>query len=197
MGSVIIGANTYQIYGDQAGATSYLAAELDDAAVAWMLADAATAQRQSLVMATRMIDRQRWQGLPVGAPVIDTVLQWPRTGVIDRYGTAVSSASVPDRVVKATYELAAMLFDDPSKQDVAVAGSNVSSVGAGPAQVSFFRPTIGQLGRFDTRIQELLGEFLGSGTTSGSEGYGTTDADGNDITSAFDDTDTFSIIGSI
>lgn len=189
MGSVVINGNTYQIYGDQAGATVYHDASLGDAAGAWAVAAPATTQRKALVAATRLLDRQRWKGIPVGAPAIDVVLEWPRTGVTDRYGNAVSSLTVPDDVIVACYELAAMILNDASVQDNATSGSNVASVQAGPAAVSFFRPTLGQTGRFDTKIQELVGQYLGGSSTS----EGSAEAFGTDFASSFDSEDSYGI----
>jgi hypothetical protein len=192
MGSVVISGNTYQIYGTSAAAVIYHDASIGDAGDAFNAA-VANDQNKALVAATRMLDRQRWKGLPVGVPQIDVVLEWPRTGVTDRYGNAVSSLVVPDDLIVGAYELAAMLLDDSTLQDSATSGSNVASVGAGPAQVSFFRPTIGVYGRFATRIQELVGQYLAGAATLFGEAFGNTEDD--ESTSAFDTTDADSIVG--
>lgn len=190
MGSVTISGSNFEIYSTLVDAQTYFKAGLGDSAVAFRAAVATVGlQEMALVEATRMLDRQRWKGEPVGVPVFDVVLQWPRTGVTDRYGDEVSSASVPDKIIKATYELAGLLLVDPGKKDAAMSGSNVASVGAGPASVSFFRPTLGVTGRFDTVIQELVGEFLGGGTRMAGEAFN------NDDESQFDSTDIYGING--
>lgn len=40
--------------------------------------------------------------------------EWPRTGVVDYYGNAVASASVPVQIERATYEAALRLLADPA-----------------------------------------------------------------------------------
>lgn len=40
------------------------------------------------------------------------VAEWPRTGVVDCYGYAVSSATVPDAIERATYEVALRVLKD-------------------------------------------------------------------------------------
>lgn len=190
MGTVTISGSNFEIYSTLLAAQTYFKAGLGDAPIAFRAAVSTVGlQEQALVEATRMLDRQRWKGLPVGVPVIDVVLQWPRTGVTDRLGAEVSSASVPDKIQKATYELAGALLVDAAKKDAAMSGSNIASVAAGPASVSFFRPTLGVTGRFDTIIQELVGEFLGGGSTMAGEAFN------NDDESSFDASDVYGING--
>lgn len=185
MGTVTISGKNFEVYGTSVGADDYHVASIGDAADAWTAATA-TEHDKAHVAATRMLDRQRWKGDPVGVPVVDVVLQWPRTGVTDRKGNEVSSASVPTAIITATYELAAMLLEDASAQDNATSGSNVSSVSAGPASVSFFRPTLGVTGRFATRIQELVGEFLEGGVSMAGEAFNNEDESAFDTTDAYD-----------
>lgn len=187
--TVTIGGSNFLIYGTLAASQTYFKAGLGDAPVAFRAA-ASTAglQEQALVEATRMLDRTRWMGTPVGVPVFDTVGQWPRNGVVDRLGNAVSNAIEPNKIAIATYELAAALLVDATRKDAATSGSNIASVGAGPANVSFFRPTLGVTGRFDTIIQELVGEFLaGANTSLAGEAFN------NEDESQFDTTDIYGI----
>lgn len=196
MGSVSINSVTYQIYGTDTGAGSfdaYWGAGLGDSYNAW-LAASAVKRDQALVAATRLLDRQLWEGTPVGVPVIDSVLQWPRNGAIDQDGNVVSNASVPDAIVKGCYELAAALLADSSLQSNALSGSNVKSVKAGPVQVDFFTSTLGITGSLPTQVQVLVGQFLrGSSGTPSSVSYGT-DATQTSAQSQFDNDDSYNVI---
>ena len=61
-------------------------------------------------------------------------------------------------------ELAFELSQDPSQEGKSGSGSNVKSVGAGPAKVAFFQPgrdVSGNKGtRFPSIVQRLLAPFL-------------------------------------
>lgn len=175
MGTVNIDGTNFTIYGTQADADKFHIVALDGAAKAYNGASDDDRAR-GLVNATRLLDRQAWQGLPVGTPVMDSVLQWPRTGVVDRNGTAVSSASVPDQVIKATFTLAGMIIEDPTVLTQEQSGSNTRRIKAGAVEIEKFQDTLGLSGRFEKIIMELIGQFL-SGTSggelSGSTSYGT------------------------
>lgn len=170
MGTVTISGNTYQIYGTDTGglssADAYWAAALGTGATSWAAATQAT-KDAALVQATRLLDRQSWKGSPVGTPQIDVVLQWPRTGVTDRSGAAVSSLSVPDQVVKACYELAGAILVDPTLATTEMSGKNIKRASpGGGVSVEYFVPTLGISGRFPVQVQELVGQFLDSSTAS-------------------------------
>lgn len=186
MGTVTISSTTYTVYGDAAGFDSYMQAAADgDSYTAWKNADA-TARIRALVNASRYLDRQPWAGEPVDTPVIDTVLQWPRSGV-----SGVDSATVPDRIVKGAYELAAAILADSSILNSAVSGSNIRAIKAGPVEVEMFTNTMGISGRLPAQVQDLVGLYLrgaGAGASS-SISYGT---DGTSE-SEFDDADTYGV----
>lgn len=191
MGTVVIGANTYNIYGTQAEAVAFLGGSLASSALAYLAADPATKQRQALVQATNALDAERWQGAPVlpvdARPVPDPgtqPLQFPRTGLTRYDGSAVSSLLVPIEIERACYLIAAMLVEDPALLDSAQAGaSNVKRVNAKGVEIEFFTTTTG--GRFPTTVQKLLVQFLaGFGSSlSPSDGTGTTE----DTASSFGD----------
>lgn len=133
-------------------------------------------KEKALITATRMMDRQTWQGAKTSS---GQALEWPRSGVYDKYGNSVDSASVPVAITNATCELAFSLLSDPAVETNSNTSKNIKSVKAGPTGVSYFRPTRG--GRFPTIIQELIGQYLGS--------YGGISAPavtGNDGESSFD-----------
>lgn len=184
MGSVVIGGNTFQIYGTEAGADTYWSAGLGEGADAWVAAATGDRQKQALVAATRLLDRQSWLGTPVGTPVIDVVLQWPRSGI-----DGVSSLSVPDAVDKACYELAAALLVDSDIQTQATTGSNLKRVKADTVEAEFFQGTLGITGPLPKQVMDLIGQWLaGSSVAAGSViSYGT------DAESQFDSEDAYEV----
>lgn len=127
---------------------------------------------QALITATRMIDRQTWSGEKTSGA---QDLQWPRTGVTDKYGNEVASDSVPQAILDATCELALSLTADASVETKSNTSANIKQLKAGSASIEYFRPTRG--GRFPTIVQELIGQFLGSSASSSSGGavYGNCD----------------------
>lgn len=145
-------------------ARSYVNSRLGPTYSAWMALSDDDAGR-SLVSATDMIDSFQWQGVASGVVgSLPTSLQWPRSGVfVD--GVELDPAVVPPQVVKACFELAVMINDDPSLPFNVDAGSNVQSMGASGASLSFFRPTSAAEGtapRLPPLIDRLIGRFLAS-----------------------------------
>jgi hypothetical protein len=70
---------------------------------------------------------------------------------------------VPDDIVTAAMELAQMIGAGSDVQNVANQGQKLASVGAGSAQVSWFRGAEGSLAfaRFPQIVQELVRKYLG------------------------------------
>jgi len=170
-------------YTDVATADTYFEVRLG--AASWTAAT--TDQKgQALISATRMIDRQMWQGAVYDAATPQP-LQWPRTGVVDKYGTAVATTTLPGDLVLGCMELALALLEDESNQDAYEGGSNVRRVKAGSVEVELFRPTLGLQGRFTTIVTELLGQFMASPWTEASFSSGQLDSDGCDRESYFDE----------
>lgn len=155
--TITVGTNSYISISD---ATTYFNESLAYAGV-WQSLDPGT-QEQALVTATRMLDRQTWQGLPTANP---QSLQWPRTGVTDKYNQPVDPSSVPQNIIYAECELAMAIYSDPTVQTNKDNSSNIKSVKGGPAEVQFFRPI--NAGRFPTIVQELISQFLSGGTPAG------------------------------
>ena len=79
MGTVTIGANTYEIYGEYSEAIAYLDVNL--AATAWQNCDSDD-KKKALVMTTRYFNRLKWRG-DITDAVTPQPLAWPRdsTGV--------------------------------------------------------------------------------------------------------------------
>lgn len=133
MGTVTIGADTYTIYGTEAGAATYFRARLG--ADSWNNASS-TDKKRGLVSATRWVDTGKWQGLPTSSV---QPLAFPRTGLTDCDGVALSDATVPAEVDQACYELALDLLGDPTLVDNVNSGSNERRLKAGSAEIEFFR----------------------------------------------------------
>lgn len=142
-------------YASVADADAYFLARLGSAS--WTGTEP---KKAALISATRMIDRQMWQGTPTED---DQDLAWPRSGVVDRYGTAMADDELPADFVLGFYELALALLEDETVQDTQQ-GSNTKRVKAGQVEVEFFRSTLGLLGKFPQIVNDLLAQFLGGAT---------------------------------
>lgn len=191
MGTVNVDGTNFVVYGTLTAADAFHKVSLDSAGKAFKAADDDT-RASGLVNATRLLDRVPWQGEPVSTPVIDSVLQWPRSGVTDRNGNAVAEDAVPDAIEKACYVLAAMIVENPATMTEEQSGSNVKRVKADKVEVEFWTDTLGLSGRFAVQVQELVGQYLagaGIGSLSGSVSYGT---DGS-VESTFSDDATFGL----
>lgn len=74
---------------------------------------AETEVNPALLVSSEWLDnayRDELPGLKTGGAA--QVAEWPRTGVMDYYGYAVSSATVPDAIERATYEVALRVLKD-------------------------------------------------------------------------------------
>lgn len=118
--------------------------------------------------------------------------QHPRTGLVTCGGVAVDENTVALQVEEAQIELAFDLTQDTTLETKPNQGSNIKKVGAGSAEVEFFRPTngVGQASRFPPVVQELLRCFLGGGNQSQSGAIAT----GTCERSQFDDCDRFELL---
>ncbi len=172
-----VGVNCYL---SRADAEAYLEDALH--AATWNAADGLT-KDQSLVTATRMLDRQQW----VGDKTTDIqTLQWPRTGVTDRDGVAVPSDVSPQFIFDATCELAVAILDDLAVQSSADSSTNIRSLEAGSARIEYF---VGKSGpRFPTIVHELINYYLANASN-----YSGPFISGTDAESGLDD---FSLNGS-
>lgn len=176
--TVTVGVTAHSAFVTLAAAEIYLGAALH--ATGW--AGATSAQKaQALVTATRMIDRQGWDGEKTDAA---NELSWPRSGLLDAEGEDVDSATLPAALVDATCELANALLEDASSQAAASAGSNVKRAVAGSVSVEFFGPKTA--GRFPQAVQELIGRWLASSAGIAAMAPRTS---GTDAESAFDPCD--------
>lgn len=159
MTTLVVGENTYI---DLAGADAYFDDSLKFAS--W---DALTddVKSKALVTATRMLDRQTWAGTKTDE---SQDLQWPRSGVTDKYGNAIDSSTVPQQILEAQCELALSIALDPSVETNSSTSGNIKFLKAGEAEIGYFTPTRG--GRFPTIIQELVGQFMGAAASAANSG---------------------------
>lgn len=75
--------------------------------------DASTDDKErALIMATRRIDRETFEGTRVDPDPEDQQLAWPRTGVVDQDGRVFDNDVIPDAIKHATFELALVIIGD-------------------------------------------------------------------------------------
>lgn len=153
--ALVVGTNSYV---DVADADTYFLHAIH--ATAWNDAEETT-KESALVTATRMLDRQNWDGEKYqDAPT--QVLDFPRSGLTDSEGNEVDETTVPQEVIDATCELGLALIEDVTVQSDRNTSSNIKKLKAGSAEIEYIR---GQSGpRFPTIVHELIGLWL-SGTS--------------------------------
>lgn len=130
----------------------------------WAAFSGSTKDR-GLIEATRVFERQAWAG---DKEVPSQALAFPRTGLVDKDGIALTGAETLDIIGEAQFEYALVLLADSDALNTRDAtGSNVKSVGAGSAKIVFFKATKGS--RFPLTVTDLVGDFFGGkgGTTIG------------------------------
>lgn len=146
------GASNANSYLTVAEADAYFDARLP-LTPAWEDADS---RETLLVMATRLIDsmfrggsvlipgngltsayyivRPKWTGSPA---TTTQKLAWPRSGMYDANGNAISESVIPDALKEAVAEFAGQLQIADRSLDSSVTTQGISSVSAGSVSVSF------------------------------------------------------------
>jgi len=181
--AAVIGTNAYQ---DITAADAYMVNSVRGAAKWAALSD--DEKNAALITSTRIFDKQWWQGTKTQeAPT--QLLDFPRTGMIDRHGNPIDDSTVPDDINYGSIEFAYDLSQDPSLEESGGQGSNVKKVEAGSAKVTFFKATGGVNGvgsqRFSPDVQEYISQYLdgaanvGTGAAYGTGGSGSFDGDEN------------------
>lgn len=153
MGTVTIGADTFDIYGTLAGATSYLAGGFGPAYTKWkgLTADP---KAQTLIQAKRYFDSL----------------------LLQLAGSLITYTTVIVDVINASYEMASLIALNPGVVAALTSGSNIQSIGAGPTAIQFFAPVKGP--PLPVVVMALIGKYLPSvdvsdGTNGGGEALGT------------------------
>lgn len=180
--TITIGANDYTAYASVAEADIYLA--VDPVRSATWAALTTDQKGQYLVAATRRLDLLTWSGTKTGDEGTQ-INAWPRTGVTYADGTAVSTSEVPQEVEDATILLAGTIASTPTASGAGDSSSNNKRVKAGSAEVEFFAPTTGKPLQDETAYA-LLEQFLGTNSIVVGSTFGTTDANGDSVTSTFE-----------
>ena len=202
MPNIKIGATFHPVYEDKAAADEYFKAASHGAP--WLAADSSV-RNQLLVTASRVFERESWLGDPtlpidksdpVSQPAGTQPLEWGRTGLTDKNGVAIDSASIPQDVVDGNFELALALLNDATVQTADPTGSNVKVEKStqrveGALTVSsetqYFTPTLGSSNPYPGIVMDLIGQFL-----AGRSGLVLSFTSGTDAVSAFaDDADDF------
>lgn len=162
-----------EVYGGLAAATAYIGSRFRGAYATWRAIVDEDDKERTLVEATAYIDRLPWKGTANGAG--GTSLQWPRTGATKADGSAVDSTTVPDAIVDAVFELAAMIADDPDIVAQVDSSSNIKRVKAGSAEVEYHNATSTRNGtatKLPYVIQQLVGPYLAASSVTASGGFG-------------------------
>jgi hypothetical protein len=126
-----------------------------------------------------MLDRQNWEGAKTSA---SQPLEWPRTGVYDKNGDAVSSSTIPQAITDATIEQA-LVFVKDAEAATSADGGSVKSLTTEETTVVF--ANVAKAKQFNSVVMQLIQQFLASG------GVGVPVAYGTDETSQFEDDDRY------
>ncbi len=139
MGTVMIGSDTFDVYGTTAGLTSH--ANGSAAFYATFAAATTAARDRTHVECSRLIAAMPFDEEANAAP-----------------------ATATGAVVTACYELTLAALADPAILTATTTGSNVRRAGAKGTEVEFFGPTRG--GRFPARVMSYLTPLLATPSSS-------------------------------
>lgn len=157
-----IGAITYSVYAltadPLADFNAYIGGHINAATLAAATDDT---KKRALVSAFRAIERERWSGEVL---VDGQATRWPRTGAT-KDGVEVDDGT-PDDIANGEFEFAISLMSDASLLNKNSTASNISSVGAGSASVSFFYPLPGSSTRWPLPVNDLLAGYLAGAGSS-------------------------------
>ncbi len=166
--SVTIGADTFTVYGDHPGLTTYANGSLAYAST--FTAATSDNQKRALVEATRVITRLDFA---------------------DETHADPTTAGLPQAIIDAAYELALAGLADSSIFTTTTTAKQTKRLNAKGVEVEYFGPREG--GRLPGLVAELLAPYL-AGTSSSGVGAGSYAA-GVDSDSAFDACDEYGLSG--
>lgn len=155
---------TFTAYADIATADAYMLGTFGEAADAWRALtgdDGEATKGRALITMTRILDRQKWKGTKTDAA---NEHAFPREGVTDCDGNAVTDTAVPQQIVDATIEGAVLLNNGETfDTETPTQGNNIQRLDAKGVSISYFR--IGGLlggagGRFPLQLMEIMGCLL-------------------------------------
>lgn len=128
------GASNATAYTDITYADAYFALGAHLFGATWLAADD-DSKCAALKMATQLLDQwYEWCGWPAAST---QVLQWPRSGVIDRIGNAQSPVAVPDDIKRGTCELAQALLAGDRRADSEIEVNKITSLSVGAISLGF------------------------------------------------------------
>ncbi|MBL4904288.1 MAG: hypothetical protein JKY62_16820 [Desulfocapsa sp.] len=147
-----------------------------------------TKKDQGLVEATRLLERELWQGTK---EVALQDLHFPATGVTDCAGVAVDPADTLETAKVGQFEYALALLNKPSLLNSTDAtGTNLKQAGAGSAKVIFFKPKKGS--KYPLQVLSVMKcYFAGSDGGTGMVSSGTGDSTSFDDCNSYDVTQGF------
>ncbi len=142
MGTITIGANTYQIHGTEPGIAAYAAAKLS---IPQWTGAAPLDRKKAHVEASRAMQRmehgrRRWTGEKTGGGA--QILAWPRDGATCD-GDPIPDGSTPQQIIDGEYEFTFAILGDPTILLQLSTGTLLKRAQAGEAGVEFFGPTFG------------------------------------------------------
>ena len=115
-------------------------------------------------------------GATLTLSVIDNPASFPREGLVDCEGTALTATGFPEEFERAQIELAFDIAVNTAAETSGGVGSNLKKTKADTVEVEFFRPTGGANGdgsaRFPVYIMELIGCMLAGGGALAPSFYG-------------------------
>lgn len=144
---ITVGTASETIHGTFDAGVAYISMLYGEAADAW-LALPEDSQKRTLASAVRYLNAQNWD---------------------DDYDTFEKRDAIAAFAI-AEYELAVLIADDASIVAESDQGSNIASLGAGSASISFFHPTTRGADRLPPVLMRLVGQYLAASRTRGANG---------------------------
>jgi hypothetical protein len=183
--TVTIGTDSWSVYAlvsteAIANTDSFWAGRLGAEATAWAAATA-NEKIQAVVMAADWMDRAL---IFTGTKTVATQARaWPRDNASNSCdGTSVTSGTTPDDIFNTQCALAGQVLVSAAAAGSSGEGTNIRKVGAGTAQVQFFRPTEGT--STDVRLPQVAHDYSKC-FTEASGGIAGPTASGTNTCSAF------------
>lgn len=170
MSTVTIGSSEYEVYSDVAEADVYFNGSSQFSDWAAFTDDE---KARGLVSATRLLDRQQWQGT-ASAVSPGTALAFPRDGLTDCGGNEVTAAESLAFAVEASQLLALDILSGEAVETSVTTEDLTKRLKAGSVEIENFRAQLGTNSRFPVDVMELIGCFLaGNVSIAGSIASGT------------------------
>lgn len=150
--TITVGTGSETIHGTYAGAVAYVDVMYGDAYDAWT-ALTADNRKKTLAAAVRYLNAQSWN---------EDADTFAERDAITAFATA-------------QYELAVLIASDPSVTQSLTQGSNIASMSAGSASLTYFAPTTLEQGtatKLPVVVDRLVGEYLATSSATVIGGFG-------------------------